>query len=79
MFEGEHFNETNGAAAIGICESLILALIDLKVITEQAAHDLLSDVIATHTAAAMVSPVPEKHLAVVRTVERMMLGKGLTK
>ena len=75
MFEHEHFNETDGAAALGICESLLLALIDLKVISETAAHDLLDDVVATHTSAAKLSPEPEKHLSIVRIVNQM-LGRG---
>lgn len=78
MADHEHFNESDGAAAIGICESLLLALIDLKVISEQAAHDLLDDVASTHTSAAALSSAPEKHLAVVKTVKRM-LGRGQIK
>ncbi len=75
MVEHELFNQSDGAAAIGICESLLLALIDLKVISEQVARDVLDDVAATHTAAAALSPVPEKHHAVVRIVEKMLIGK----
>jgi hypothetical protein len=79
MDEHHHFNASDGAAAMSIVESLLLALIDLKVISEQVAHDLLDDVISTHSAAAAVSPVPEKHLAVVTTVRRLLNGKGPTK
>lgn len=79
MAQFEYSNETDGTAAIGICESLLLALIDLKVISEQVAYDVLADVVSTHTEAASISPSPEKHLAVVRAVNRLLVGKGQTK
>ena len=47
-FENELLHEPSATAALGICESLLLALIDLKLISEKVAHDLLSDVITTH-------------------------------
>ena len=37
-----------GMAALGICESLLLALTDLKIISERDARDLLTDVATTH-------------------------------
>jgi hypothetical protein len=74
-FEGELLHETNGTAALGICESLLLALIDLKLISEKVAHDLLSDVITTHTDAAEWSKVPQKHQAVAEIVQRILIGK----
>jgi hypothetical protein len=76
MVQPEHFSDADGAAAIGICESLLIALIDLKVISEQAVHDLLEDVASTHAAIAAVSPFSEKHMAVVRTVKRLQFGKA---
>ena len=42
------FNEAQGMAALGICESLLIALTELKVITEQDVRDLLTDVAAAH-------------------------------
>ncbi len=79
MAQFEDSNETDGTAAIGICESLLLALVDLKIISEQAACEVLADVVSTHTEAASISPNPEKHLAVVRAVQRMLIGKGQNK
>lgn len=72
------FDETDGSAALGICEALLLALIDQEVITKQAALDLLADVATTHAnGAALASDLTaEKHKAVVATVQRMLLGKG---
>ena len=65
MTEHVRLNDADGAAALGICESLLLALIDLKIMSEQDARDVLIDVATTHTDAAASSQTPEEHLAVV--------------
>ena len=39
-------------AALGICELLLLALTELKIISDQDARDLLTDVATTHNEAA---------------------------
>jgi hypothetical protein len=74
-FERKLLHESNGTAALGICESLLLALIDLKLISEKVAHDILSDVITTHTNAAELSETPQKHQAVAEIVQRIQIGK----
>ena len=38
MTEHTRFNGADGSAALGICESLLLALTDLKVITPRPTH-----------------------------------------
>jgi hypothetical protein len=48
MTDRARFNEADGVAALGICESLLIALTELKVISEQDARDLLTDVAAAH-------------------------------
>jgi hypothetical protein len=63
-------------AALGICESLLLALTDLKVISAEDARDLLTDVATTHTEAAAASQTPERHQAVIDIVERILAGKN---
>ncbi len=68
--------EADGMAALGICESLILALTDLNVITDEAARGLLKDVATTHGEAALTSRSPEKHRAVVEIVQRILDGKN---
>jgi hypothetical protein len=73
------FDGSDGTAALAICESLLLALIDLKVISQQVAHDLLTDVVTTHADAAALSPTPEPHQAVVQSVQRIQLGMGASK
>jgi hypothetical protein len=73
----EHVSfDADGAAALGICESLLLALTDAKIIDEHAARDLLTDVVTTHQEAVTTSANPEKHLAVVAIVERILAGKN---
>ena len=63
-------------AALGICESLLLALTDLKIISEQDARDLLTDVATTHEEAATLSQTPERHQAVSAIVRRILAGKN---
>jgi len=75
MTEQARFNDANGMAALGICESLLLALTDLKIISQQDARDLLTDVATTHSEAASTSQAPEKHQAVVEIVQRILAGK----
>jgi hypothetical protein len=76
MTENAKFNAAEGMAALGICESLLLALTDLKIITEADARDLLADVVTTHNEAATASLTPGKNLAVVAIVERILAGKN---
>jgi hypothetical protein len=75
MTEPARFNEADGMAALGICESLLLALTDLKVISERDARDLLTDVVTSHTEAADASQTPERHRAVAAIVQRILDGK----
>ena len=63
-------------AALGICELLLLALTDLKIISDKDARDLLTDVATTHNEAAAGSQTPEKHRAVVKIVRRILAGKN---
>jgi hypothetical protein len=76
MTEHARFNDADGSAALGICESLLLALTDLKVITERDASDLLTDVVTSHEEAATASQTPEKHHAVAGIVKRILAGKN---
>jgi hypothetical protein len=76
MTEPVRFNEADGMAALGICESLLLALTDLKVITERDARHLLTDVVTSHTEAADASQTPERHRAVAAIVQRILDGKN---
>jgi hypothetical protein len=66
----------DGAAALSICESLILALIDLKIFSDEDVLALLTDVATAHNEAAILSQAPEKHQAVVEIVQRILAGKS---
>ena len=76
MSENPRFNDADGTAALGICESLLVALTDLNIISEQDACDLLADVATTHEEAATLSPTPEKDRAVIEIVRRIRAGIG---
>ena len=70
------FNKADGMAALGICESLLITLTELKVISEQDARDLLTDVATTHSQAADVSQTPERHKAAAASVQRILDSKN---
>ena len=76
MTDPARFNHAEGIAALGICESLLLALTELKILSEKDARDLLTDVATTHNEAATASRTPEKHQAVVEIVQRILAGKN---
>jgi hypothetical protein len=76
MTEVSRSHEAEGLAALGICESLVVALTELKIISEQDARDLLADVATAHTNAAATSGAPERHQAVVDIVQRIIAGKN---
>ncbi len=68
--------DADGMAALGICESMLLALTDLKIISDKDARDLLTDVATTHTEAATKSTNPANHQAVVGIVQRILAGRN---
>ena len=76
MTENRRFNDAEGTAALGICGSLLLALTDLKIISEQDARDLLTDVATTHDEAAAGSQTPERHLVVAEIVRCILAGEN---
>jgi hypothetical protein len=76
MTENTRFNDADGTAALGICESLLVALTDLKIISEQDARDLLTDVATTHDEAATASQTPERNRAVIEIVRRILAAKN---
>ena len=60
-----------GHAALAICESLLIALHDLKIITEQDTHDILLDAAAAHRAAGGTQAQIERHEAIAKIIERV--------
>ena len=77
MTENPCFNDADGAAALRICKSLLAALTDLKIISEQDARDLLTDVATTHDEVATLSQTPERDHAVIEIVRRICAGIGV--
>jgi hypothetical protein len=53
MAKQPRFNEADGMAALGICESLLIALTELKIISEKNARSLLTDFATKHNEAAL--------------------------
>jgi hypothetical protein len=68
--------DADGTAALGICESLLIALTDSKIIAEQDARDLLTDVVTSHLEASGTSTTPERHHAVIAIVQRILAAKN---
>lgn len=76
MKKPELTTQADGMAALGICESLLLALTDLKIMKEEDARDLINDVAATHQEAALSAASPADHNAVVAIMRRILAGKN---
>jgi hypothetical protein len=72
------FADAEGLAALGICESLLLELTDLAILSEKGARDILNDVVTTHSEAADQSQAPERHREVVRIIRRILSGENGT-
>lgn len=64
-----------GAAALSICESMLIALQDLKVISAKEANAVLMDAAATHRHAIPVSPNGDEHRAIAELIERLFERK----
>ena len=75
MTQPAQLPDSDGAAALGICESLLLALTDLKILSERDVRDLLTDVVTANEEAAGASQTPRKHQAVVEIVQRILAAK----
>ena len=69
-------NCNNGTAALNICESLLLALTDLKVIREEDVRALLTDVATANDGAVTSPPTPETNQAVAQIIRRILAGKN---
>jgi hypothetical protein len=61
-----------GAAALSICESLLIALTDLKIIDQSEARALLHDAETSHRLAMAESGAPDEHRAIAEVIERMI-------
>ena len=68
--------EAAGMAALSICESLLVALHDLKIIGAKEAGDILKDAAAAHRTAGATSSNATVQLEVVAILERIIAGKN---
>lgn len=66
-----------GAAALSICESLLIALNDLKVLSDKDARAILEDAVASHRHAVLEVPIATTHhLAVATLIENIIAGRN---
>jgi hypothetical protein len=61
-----------GCAALAICESLILALTELKVLDDNDARGVLEDAAATHRGAESTAPDAAVHAAAAHMIEHII-------
>lgn len=61
-----------GAAALSICESLLISLQELKIISGKEACAVLVDAAATHRNAIPVSPNGDEHRVIAELIERLI-------
>ena len=67
---------TAGAAALSICESLLIALNDLKIIDDKQTLAVLQDAAETHRNAADGALNPEEHRAIAALIDHIAAGKN---
>jgi hypothetical protein len=61
-----------GCAALAICESLLLALTELKVIDDRDARGVLEDAAAAHRGAESTSPDAAVHKEAAHIIEHIL-------
>jgi hypothetical protein len=64
---------TAGTAALSICESLLIALNDLKIIDDKETRAVLIDAAETHRNAI---PISDEHRSVAALIDRIIDGKN---
>jgi len=74
---------TAGSAALSICESLLIALNDLKIIDDKETRAVLVDAAQTHRNAItdapsteLHSPNSEEHRAIADLIDRIVDGRN---
>lgn len=69
----------SGKAALSICEALLLAMNDHKLLPEREILGLLEDAAKTHENVDGSKEEHEKHLAVARVINQMIEGGYLSR
>jgi hypothetical protein len=67
-------NVASGVAALSICESLLLAMGDLKIMGEKEALGVIDDAAAAHRGVGASTQNAALHLEVVAILERIVAG-----
>ena len=68
----------SGLASLSICESLLLALADRKVLSHQDIRGLLEDAANAHRNAEGTSQEIERNRAVAGIIDRILAGRHLS-
>jgi hypothetical protein len=77
MFDRDDEEKTTaGAAALSICESLLIALNDLKIIDDKETRAVLQDAAETHRNAMSAAKNPNHHRSVAELIDRIVDGKN---
>ena len=69
----------SGLAALSICESLLLALQESKVLSHRDARGVLEEAAAAHRKAVGTAGEVEGHRVVAAIIDRMLAGRHLTR
>ncbi len=65
-----------GVAALSICESILLCLVDNSVITTAEAQGILEDAASVHINAAMLNHTPNMHQQVAELITSLTAGRS---
>ena len=77
MAQPEANNNLSGLAALSICESLLLALRDRKLLSDHEIDGLLQDAATAHRNAEGTAQDLEKHGSVATIIDRLRAGRHL--
>ena len=69
-----HAPDVNGSAALAICESLLLALNDRKILPEREIVGILQDAAAVHADNPGDDGLAEHHSAVAALIDAILAG-----
>lgn len=67
-------NAASGIAALSICESLLVALNDLKILSAEEAGGVLKDAASAHHGAVAHGTDTETHAEVAAIIDRIIAG-----
>ncbi|RED43325.1 hypothetical protein [Aestuariispira insulae] len=71
--------EISGAAALTICEALLLCLKESGNLTKEQINGLLTDAVSTHVNAAEMSSDSDLHKSAAKLIEEIAAGRNSTR